>query len=142
MPRSRRLEPLAKVADKRQQDAARVMQQHREELARYQQQLDDMRRYREEYSRGFQERASDGVLGDQVKTFRIFLANLDEAIRQLETLIDIARRHHQDSREQWLETRSRHRALEQAVERFRSLEARDLVRREERDSDERTQRRR
>ena len=43
MSRSKRLQPLAQIADRQQQDAARLLKQSREELGRYEARLVELR---------------------------------------------------------------------------------------------------
>ncbi len=77
---------------------------------------------------------------EQMKDYRIFLGKLDAAIRQLDELIKTAARKSESRKEHWVERRIRHRTLEKVVSRYKIEEQRDHVRREDRESDEHTQR--
>lgn len=139
MNRSTRLEPFARLADQRQQGAARSLQASREELARYEDRLQELRAYRNEYASRFQKLGKAGSSGENIKRFLGFIAQVDEGIRQLESLIPLARGRCDQRREEWLAARSRFRALDEVIARARTEEDRDRLRREQRESDERGQ---
>lgn len=136
MTRSKRLKPIARIADHRQQDAARVFRESREELERYQLRLAELRGYRDEYLSRFHRTGNGGMGASQMKDYLVFLGKLDEAIRQLETLIAGSRQHCETRRDEWLASRSRFKALDEVISRHRSTERRQALRREQRESDE------
>lgn len=137
MARSKRLEPLARIAEHRQQDAAGRFKQSRERLARYQAKLEEMRRYRAEYLDGFGERGREGLRGDEIKRFQAFVAKLDETIGQLEGLVAGERSQVERDRALWLAKRARTKALDGAIEGLRRAEDLDQLLREDREADER-----
>jgi flagellar FliJ protein len=138
--RSTRLGPFARLANQRQQGAARSLHESQEELARYRQRLQELRTYRAEYCGRFQDIAKTGSSAEHIKRFVNFIAKIDDGIRQLESLIGLAQGRCEQHREEWLAARSRFRALDEVITRYRSDEAADSLRREQRESDERGQR--
>lgn len=139
MTRSQRLKPVARIADRKQQDAARLFRLSREELEHYRQRLVQMQLYRQDYLARFQESGSRGMSGEQVKDFQIFLGKLDDGISQLRSLIEDSTKSCEINREDWVARRARCQALDGIIEHYRLEEARDTIRREERASDERSQ---
>ncbi len=142
MTRSERLRPLAQVADRKQHDAALAFKKSQEELAGYQRRLVEMRGYREEYVQRFHDTGNAGMNADQMKDYRAFLGKLHEAIRQLENLIATTSKNCESRKEDWVARRTRYKSVEKVVSRYLVEEQRDVLRREDRESDERTQRRR
>jgi len=134
--RSKRLKPLAQIADRKQQDAARVFRQSREELDRYEARLVELRSYRKEYLGRFHRAGNGGIGASQMKDYLVFLARLDEAIRQLEALLADSRQQCESRRGEWVTSRARFKALDEVIARYRSAERREMLRREQRDADE------
>ena len=140
MNRSRRLEPFARLADQRQQGAARSLQQSQEELARYRQRLQELQAYRAEYLGRFKNIGKTGSSADYIKRFINFLAKVEDGIRQLESLIGLTEGRCDQRREEWLAARARFQTLDEVIGRYRNAEEQDRLRREQRESDERGQR--
>ncbi len=136
MTRSRRLQPIARIADRRQQDAARVLKESREELDRNETRLEDLRAYREEYRNRFNRTGIGGIGASRMKGYLAFLAKLDEAIHQLELLIAASEQHCEAKRDEWIASRARFKALDEVISRYRRAERRTQLRREQRNADE------
>ena len=141
MTRSKRLEPIARVADRHEQDAAGRFAESRESLVQQRQRLEEMRSYREEYLGRLAKQGGGGLRASQIKEYQVFLARLDDTIGQLEGMVHAAERAMEQRRNEWLGRRARSKALDGVVDRYRREEDRDSLRREERESDERNQRR-
>ena len=140
MNRSTRLEPIARLADQRQEGAARSLREVQAELTRYGERLQDLQSYRADYVARLQTAGKTGISADYIKRFLGFLAQIDEGIRQLESLIALSRGRCDQRREEWLSARARFRALDEVITRCRSDEAQERLQREQRESDERGQR--
>jgi flagellar FliJ protein len=134
--RSKRLMPLAQIADRKQQDAARVFRQSRDELEGFEARLGELRGYREEYLGRFHRAGNGGLGAGQMKGYLVFLAKLDEAIRQLEALLAASRQQCETRRGEWVASRARFKALDEVIARYRSAERREMLRREQRNADE------
>jgi flagellar FliJ protein len=140
--RSQRLQPLARIADRRQQEAARRLQRLREELSRHEARLAQMRAYRQEYVGRYLAAARAGMRAEQIKEYQAFLARLDQAVGQLERVVEQTRQQCEQRATDWVETRVRSRVIDQAIARYRDQEELTERRREQKESDERSQRRR
>ncbi len=140
MSRSKRLGPVADVAARREQHAARSLKESRDILARYESQLQDLQAYRQEYVDGFHQAGTDGMGVGRMKDYLVFLGKLDEAIRQLQTMVSSSSDRCERDKSQWLATRAKFKALDKVISRYRREEERNEVRREQRETDERSQR--
>ena len=139
MSRSKRLRPVADVAARREQQAARMLQESRKTLARHEAQLRNLQDYRQEYVSGFEQAGTDGINAGRMKDYLVFLDKLDEAIRQLQGVIASSRTRCEQDKGLWLACRAKLKAVDKVIARYRSEEDRDEVRREQRESDERAQ---
>lgn len=137
MTRSRRMEPVARVAAHREQDAAKILAEQQEALAGQRAQLAELKQYRIEYVAQFQERAGGGVNASALQDYRQFMAKLDQAIQQQEMVIERQELEVEQHRLRWLELRTRCNAMDKVVERFRSEERRAAERREQLEMDDR-----
>ena len=61
MTRSKRMTPVVKVAENREQAAARVLGEARQRLEQQQRKLDELITYRDQYSQEFQQRSGQGM---------------------------------------------------------------------------------
>ena len=138
MNRSTRLEPFARLADQRQQGAARSLQASRDELAHYEARLGELRAYRAEYAERLNKLGKAGSSATHIKRFLEFIRQVDEGVRQLESLIALSRGRFDQRREEWLAARSRFRVLDEVLTRARSEEDRNRQRGEQRESDDRS----
>lgn len=139
MTRSQRLDPVKKVQQRREEQAARELQEKQDELARYRQRLADVKSYRQEYLDRFHG-GDTRMSALQMRDYQVFIGKLDSAILQLEDLIRDTEIQAQSRRVDWMDQRSRFRAIEEVIDRYSAEERRDAVRRDERESDDRTQR--
>ena len=140
MSRSKRLGPVADVAARREQHAARSLKESRDILAQSEAQLQGLQAYRQEYVAGFHQASTDGMGAGRMKDYLAFLAKLDEAIDQLRTMIASSNVRCEEDRSQWLATRAKFKALDKIISRYRQEEERNEIRREQRETDDRSQR--
>jgi flagellar protein FliJ len=135
--RSDRLQPAVDQAQRRQKDALQRLADHQQKLAQAEQQWDELKRYRQDYS------LSDGGLTVSALLNRQqFVERIDQAIVQQGRLIERLQRQVESSRERWLQANARENALDSVVERFRKQEEQREQRREQAEVDERMQYRR
>ncbi len=132
------LEPALEQAQKRQQDALLKMAEQQQKLARVEQQLTDLYRYRDDYAL-----PGDGSLTVAMLLNRQqFVERIDRAITQQVVVVDRQRRVFEHQRSLWQAAHSRQRALDSVIERRRSEERRQEDSREQAELDERSQYRR
>ncbi len=140
MMRSRRMEPVQRLTQEREQSAARELGQCQQELAAQESRLQELLGYREQYSRSFQHTGSSGLGARNLQDYRVFLGRLNEAIHQQKNLLQQCRERQQQTHRQWLETRSRSQAIGKVMEGYRRETQRLQQRQEQKDTDERNNR--
>jgi len=140
MKKSQRLEPVAKVAESREQQAARALGQAQALLNQAEQRLAELKNYKEEYLRRFHTQGSRGMNAAQMEDYRRFLGKLDIAIGQQQQAVDQAANRVETQRQHWFERRGKTRALDKVVERYQADEQRRADLMEQSEQDERAQR--
>lgn len=140
MTKSKRLQPIAELAEKDQQTAAKTMRASEQALEEYTARLAELETYREQYLERFVTDGSSGLQAHELKDFRVFLANLDLAIDQIKEQIHAAQAQHSQHTDYWSSTHRRFRALDQAVTRFSGEERAQAAHAEQHRLDECAQR--
>lgn len=135
--RATRLQPAADLARERQEAAMQKLAEHQQRVAKAEQQLLELQRYREEYGEN-----ADGVSIAVLLNRRRFVERIDQVIAQ--QTIEVARLNRQldHARGQWRDAHAREQALGSVIERFREQERKSEERREQAEIDERMQHRR
>ncbi|MDH5786208.1 MAG: flagellar export protein FliJ [Chromatiales bacterium] len=136
MNRSSKLQPVQRVNDTREQEAARAFGSARHYLEQLEHQYDELQNYREEYRHHFLHSGRLGMRGKQVQQQQLFLANLDRAIEQQREAISQAKSECERRQQRWFAAKGRSRALDRVVERYREEELVLENRREQKDTDE------
>ena len=125
MKRSKRLEPVVRVAENRKQQAAKALGESQSALQQAEQRLDELKNYREEYIRRFHTNGAQGMSAVQMGDYRLFLSNLSRAIEQQVELVNQA---------------AAVKMLDKVVSRFQADEQRIVDKKEQLEQDERAQR--
>lgn len=140
MTRSKRMQPVQNVAQGREQEAMHKLGQSQQYLDAQLARLEELRDYREQYSRDFAASGETGLDATRLRDYRAFLGRLGEAIRQQEALITRYQSQHEQTRQLWLESRTHSQAIDKVVDRYREQERQQQERREQLEQDERSQR--
>ncbi len=140
MSRSKRMKPVKRVAETREQAAAKKLGQSQQYLDAQHAKLEELRTYRDQYSESFKASSGQGLGANRLQDYRVFLTRLNEAIRQQEAIITQCVSQHEQTRQHWVQTRSHHQAIDKVVERYRSEEQKTRDRHEQKEQDERSQR--
>ena len=136
MMRSKRLQPVMKVAESRERDAARLLGEAQREREAQEARLAELIAYWDEYARRFHAQGDAGLDAARARDYRVFLSRLNEAIHFQRRRVEQCRLDYEASRQRWLATRARARAVDKAVARCRQQELRVAARREQRECDE------
>lgn len=136
MTRSKRMQPVQQVAEGREQDAMHKLGQSQQYLDAQRAKLEELRAYRDQYTRDFADSGEGGVNATRMQDYRVFLNRLGEAIRQQEALLAQCENQHEENRRQWVDSRSHSQAIDKVVQRYRSEEQQVRERREQRELDE------
>jgi flagellar FliJ protein len=139
MTKSKRLEPVNRIAETRERRAAVEMAEFKRFLDAQQAKLDELQRYRAEYARQFETAGRQGLDAGRMADFRRILIHLAEAIAWQERRLASLRQDFEQIRRRWTDTRTRAAALAKVLERYRDEERRDADRREQGETDERAQ---
>ena len=139
MKRSRRFEPVVKVAENREQEAAQALGEAQGVLTQAQQKLAELENYREEYVKRFHSTGAVGMSAAQMMDYRTFLVKLDKAIVEQGVVVTQANNLVEKQRQEWFTRRGKVKMLDTVVTRYQADEQRDADRKEQGDQDERTQ---
>ena len=135
-PRSKRMQPVAGIADEREQEAARHYGESQRALAEQENRLRELIAYREEYVRNLQARSFQGMRVGNMNDYRRFIRQLEHNIRLQEQQVAAFREACEHRRRLWMETRTHARAIDKAIHRFRQQENRLRDKREQAETDE------
>lgn len=135
MTRSQRLDPLLRVVQQRQDDAARQLAERDRAQAEQEQRLDALRRYAEEYAAT--PAGQDGTIAPALLANRIaFRAKLDAAVAQQSKVVDSSRQQTEIERTRlMLASRETH-VLEKLAASYRAEEAKVAEQRTQRELDD------
>jgi flagellar FliJ protein len=140
MKRSERLEIVKKVVDDFERRKAEALAASERRVTESEKKLADLEAYRDGYVRDFDLRAKAGISAAAARDYQVFLGRLDEALRQ-QTQAVIGTRAQRDAELQnWQDAAQRAEAIGQTVKRWQGDERHALERREQIESDERSQR--
>ena len=140
MKRSERLEIVKKVVDDFERRKAEALAACERRVTESEKKLSDLEAYRDGYVRDFNLRAKAGIGAAAARDYQVFLGRLDEALRQ-QTQAVIGTRAQRDAELQnWQDAAQRAEAIGQTVKRWQGDERHALERREQIESDERSQR--
>ena len=137
--RSQRFEPVVKVAENREQEAARDLGRAQATLAEAQQRLSELESYREEYIKRFHSTGAVGMSAAQMLDYRAFMVKLDQAIAEQGLVVEQVAHRAEQQRQEWFSRRGKVKMLDTVVTRYQADERRDADRKEQGDQDERTQ---
>lgn len=140
MSRSKRLQPVQRLTQAREKDAARALGNSRQQLQQLQQQLAELERYREEYRKHYQQSGNAGFSAQKLQQLQLFLANIDQAIAQQQQAIANAEKLCEQQKASWFRARGKTQALDKVVERYQEDERQQQNRREQKENDEYAQR--
>ncbi len=132
--RSRRLEPIARIADHREQVAAQEFGRLQGAVSAQESRLVELRAWWREYAESLEKQTGKG--SGLLREGRLFLAQLNDAIARQELAVERARRDLEAARARWLALRIDHEALEKVVARCQDEEGRQARRGEQREQDE------
>jgi flagellar FliJ protein len=138
MTKSQRLQPVTRVAELRERNAAKALGQSRHRLSETEARLEELLAYREEYARRLQTAGGEGMNAREVSEYHNFLARLNEAITHQQARLAQAHQDYESRRSQWQSQRTHTLALDKVVERYRRQEEHTEGQREQRESDDRT----
>ncbi|MBF0471553.1 MAG: flagellar export protein FliJ [Gammaproteobacteria bacterium] len=139
MRRSKRLQPVLQIAERKEQEAMEVFGQGSRVLEEQKAKLQELHLYLQEYRQGLLQRGRAGVTGQQLRQLQQFIAQLEAAIREQQALIQVTEEQSALNRERWLDLRGKREAMEKVILRAREEEDMVQMKQEQKESDERAQ---
>jgi flagellar FliJ protein len=141
MKRSKRLEPVGEMAEGEERECAAAVAALQVRLEDAQRRGAELKRYLVEYQSMFQQRAAAGMQVSGLRDYQTFLARLNEAVRQQDSVVaqiesDCAR-----ARVQWLDAAARKSAVSKVIENARTEDRKIEERLDQKEHDEHAQRR-
>ena len=141
MSRSKRLQPVQRITEAREKDAAKELGECQQQLLQQQQQLSELENYREEYRRHYQQSGNAGFSAQKLIQLQQFIANIGQGIEQQRQAIMNTEMLCQEKKQLWNHARGRTQALDKVAERYLDDERQQENRREQKDNDEYAQQR-
>lgn len=136
--KSKRLQPVVRIARSNEQDAARQVAEWRSMLNQQERQLSELLRYQEEYTKRFHDALYKGTSATQARDFRVFLHRLEEGIAKQREQLHSTELELQRRAQHWDETKNRSSNLDKIRRRYETEERRCQDKREQMESDDNT----
>lgn len=137
MKKSERMLPIKQIAADHEQEAVKDLGRSQSALSEHEMKLEQLKNYRAEYARLFQEHGSRGMDGSRLRAYQSFLAQLDMAIRAQHDMIQHIVGECEQKRQVWRQRHTRTQALGKTVERFQHAERGQQDKQEQREADDR-----
>lgn len=137
---TKRLKPVQRLAQNREDKAARTLGESRRLLQQDETKLEQLILYQQEYQERFNAVSRQGISASQLQEYRAFLDKLATAIRQQQDQVDKRRMEASGDMDKWRLKHTRTQALNKALDRFRQTEKKAQDKGEQKDTDERNQR--
>ena len=140
MKKSKRMQPVLRVAETKEQRAAIELGKAQNNLQTQMHRLSELQNYQSEYLSRFQQSGQNGMDINTMQSFRSFLAKLAAAVEQQLQTVKIARDVVEKRKQQWFATRGRVKIYTNVITRFVNDENKQEEKREQKETDERAQR--
>ncbi len=137
--RSGRLLPVVKLAEDKEQEAARKLGESRQHLWQQQKQLDELESYRLEYISRLQGTARKGIKAARLRQYQGFVNKLSEAVDQQKKVVSVAERNMRTAQDNWFQDRNRKKMVDAVLSNCHAEELQSEMRSEQKESDERAQ---
>lgn len=137
MTRSKRMQPIQRLAKDKERQAARKLGEAQRQLDLQRERLQQLLNYRDEYN-GQLHRSGKGrsLNAFQFRDFNAFVSRIDTAIAQQQEAVTQWENHLRKVREQWQNEWQHAQAIEKAVDRIRGEERHEAERLDQKNTDE------
>lgn len=122
MTRTKKLAPVVKHVDKKEQMALQAVAFSQQQLQNQTQRLQQLKDYKQEYASRHTSEPQASYSAVQFQEFNRFLAQLDDTIVQQHHVVEMAEREVEIKRQNWQLTRSRSDAMHKVVDRLQASE--------------------
>lgn len=134
--RSKQLQPAHDFFKRRERAAAEAFSSAKSKQQAATDQLADLQNYRNDYQRRLQAMGSSGIPVMYLQHFNAFMGQLDKAIEQQRSVVDIETKKLGVSKQHWVDEYRNERGMDTVVKKFVAEEAKDAERREQKATDE------
>ena len=134
----RRLDPIIKLAEQKKHDAGRDLVGARKQQSLEQQQLEQLEEFYSEYTQRFEQAASAGMNARQLNDYRVFLHNLESAIKQKYEQLRQADNNVEARRDEWIAKHQHSKNLNNFGDQLSREKVLNNSRREQKESDDRS----
>lgn len=139
MTKSKRLQPVQRLSESREQDAARALGNSIQTVEDQERRLAELEQYRDEYHKYVQQRGEAGVMAAKLLELQRFLGNLNQAIEQQKQVVEAVRHEREQKRRSWQQAHGKSKAVGKVVDRYRTEEQLAANKREQKEIDEHAQ---
>ena len=140
MKRSQRMTVVQKVVDDQERRRAQALAASELRVTESEAKLAELEAYRGSYVRGFNSEAGAGMTAARARDYQVFLARLEDALRQQAQAVGRAKAHREAERQRWRGAAQRAGAVDHMVKVWKDADRQELERHEQRESDELSQR--
>ena len=137
---SKRFKPVQRVAESREQKAARSFGQSQRLMHDQEARLEELRQYHKEYLQRFKETSQMGMSVAQLHEYRAFLAKLEKAIEAQEKIVLASQKNRIIQMENCQQKHMRSQVLDKVATRYASEDRKAMESREQKEMDDRNQR--
>ena len=138
---SKRFKPVLRVAESRERNAAHQFGNSQRNMQEQEAKLEELRRYHQEYLDRFNVAARSGMTAAQLREYQAFIAKLELAICEQETVVQASDTDCSTKQAEWQQKHVRSKVLDKVVQRCEAEERRTQESREQMETDDRNQRR-
>ncbi|SFR41827.1 flagellar FliJ protein [Marinobacter gudaonensis] len=136
MLRSRRLEVVLTLEERKEQEALERMGEARKQVEQQREQVENLHRYQQEYRDQIRSSQQGVVQVTRLQAWQAFIAQLDQVIRQQQKQLEQAEKVFETRKKAWQEAWERRRGMEKYIESCRQQEQREQDLREQKLADE------
>jgi flagellar FliJ protein len=140
MKKSKRIKPIIRIAESKEQHAAIELGRAQNQLQEQFNRLQDLLNYQQEYCARYEETGRSGVSIHKLQSFRSFLDKLEVAIEQQKQAVKLAEELVQKRKQQWFASRDKVKMYNKVSSNFVKAETKQEEKQEQKDTDERAQR--
>ena len=138
--RSQRMAVVQKVVDDQERRRAQALAASEQRVTEAETKLTELESYRANYLRDFNSRAGGGMNAASARDYQVFLARLEEALKQQAQIVVRAKAQRDTERHNWQGAAQRADAVDHMVNVWDTADRKDLERHEQKESDEFSQR--
>lgn len=136
MLRSRRLEVVLSLEERKEQEALERMGEARKLVEQQREQVQNLNRYQQEYRDQIRNSQQGVVQVSRLQAWQAFIAQLDQVIRQQQKQLEQAEQVFEARKQEWQQAWERRRGMEKYIETCRQQEQKEQDLREQKLSDE------